>query len=308
MFTINQNTAIAVSSSTKSGKKSNSIREKIRIARVKNKTKVTISTAKKPSLKSRNLTAKAQRYLNGTMSRREFISEVTYVVLYIPTVFHQYDHDVKYDFYTEVIANLDNIMKYYIPSEHISFENWFIWFLKKRYINFIAARKRHDVCVIEDEISEQTADTQCQQFNCDNVYAYGSLDLSGLSDTECDLVKAKYGIFDKNNESVLAKKSYEQYVSKAKIAETITRKYCILLDIQNKIYRENDPEKLALLKEKEQEVKVYKRRLEKSLHSLRDINSIRNLADYYNMSKNTVAKYIANAEKKIFADNYSVFF
>lgn len=309
--TINSMAEVSVNSNLSSNFNSqlnSKIRTTIRIARSKNRTKVSIKTqSKKTSWKELNLGQKAINFQLGLVSRREFIDNVSSMILFVPKCMKCYDYDIRYDFYLEIISNIEKIIKLYKQDTPYTFQTWFINLLKKRFISFMRIRNLKFVHLTNDaltDIFEQNQKDDIIDFD-NEEYIFNQLDLSELNEKELELIKAKYGFYSNEEAQTnpIAKEHSDLQKLKNDVSKKITRNYTRLLDIQFKIQQESNPDKIQKLQEIESKLIKYKRSLENRLSSMKTNTSIRDLANYFNLSKNTINKYILSAEKKIYKNN-----
>ncbi len=254
----------------------------------------------------RNLKAKAIMFQNGQMSRREFIGEISGLVMRAARAMNCRSYDWRYDFYLDVISGIDKLMSCYKPDDNFEFETWFVAICKKRYISFIRHKKSRWCSVSDASLTEIFNDSS--ELNVDNPlqsYSYEMLDYSGLSVFEQELIKARYGILDqngKNNKQAgLMQASREE--EKQKIADLIAKKYAKLLDIRTKIQNANE-EDTAELRSKEQRVIRRKRMLENRYNGVKTLNSLSTLCKMYNISRYALEQTLKAAENKLYQNNY----
>ena len=257
----------------------------------------------------RNLKVKAIMFQNGQMSRREFIGEISGLVMRAAHAMNCRSYDWRYDFYLSIVSNIDKLISCYKPDDNFEFETWFVAICKKRYISFIR-HKKSKWCRVSDanltEIfnnsSEMTADNNTQS------YSYEMLDYTGLTTLEKEVIKARYGILDqdKSTNQTAGLMQNEREEKKLKIADLIAKKYAKLLDIRAKIQdaEEENIEETDKLRSKEQRIIRRKRTLENRYNGIKTLNSLSFLCKMYNISRYALEQTLKSAENKLYQNNY----
>lgn len=249
-----------------------------------------------------DLKAKAVMFQNGQMSRREFIGEVSGLIMYAAKLMKCRSYDWRYDYYLYIISNIGKLISYYKPSDDFSFESWFISVCKKRYISFIRLKKSKWCCVSDAGLTEIFSDSASLNAD-DNLpsYSYEMLDYSGLSSLEQNVIKARYGI--PADGSAAAAVQSEREEEKQRIADMIAKKYARLLDIRVKIQNAGEDE-ADELRSRERRIVRRKRSLENRYCGVKTLTSLSDISKMYNMSRYAVEKTLKSAENKLYMNNY----
>ena len=253
----------------------------------------------------RNLKAKAIMFQNGQMSRREFIGEVSGLIMRAARAMNCRSYDWRYDYYLYVVSDIDKLISCYKPDDNFEFETWFVAICKKRYISFIRHKKSRWCSVSDANLTEifNNSSEICIDSPLPS-YSYEMLDYSGLTSLEQEIIKARYGIMDDaatNISAGLIQNAREE--EKLKIADLIAKKYAKLLDIRTKI-QNADEEESAELRSKEQRIIRRKRTLENRYNGIKTQNSLSVLCKMYNISRYAIEKALQSAENKLYQNNY----
>ena len=229
-----------------------------------------------------------EKYKKNRISRREFLREIGIYILKYPQIHGFYDMDLRHEFYAAIASKLDKILLRYKKQENKTFFGWFNKVLKNQFISFLNRfykEKSKYESVDSQFIEEDVAYEEPVAF---------SVELSGLTKNELEIISMKYGLNRTYDEIALRK-----IEKKKKLESRIAGKYVKLLKVQKQIKEENDPEKKKMLIEKERLLRESKRKLESRVKSMSLNPSNRVIADKLALKERTVSTYINRAKKKI---------
>ena len=258
----------------------------------------------------RNLKAKAILFQNGQMSRREFISEVSGLIMRAARAMNCRSYDWRYDFYLYIISGIDKLISCYKPDDDFEFETWFVAICKKRYISFIRLKKSKWCSVsdanLEEIFNDSMSVTDMRNMGYANQsYSYEMLDYSCLTDFEKEIIKARYGILDDDAHTNrnAGQLQIARENEKTQLADMIAKKYAQLLDIRTKISQADD-DSAESLKDRERKIVQRKRALESRYNGIKETNSLNVLCQMYNISRYNLERTLKNAENKLYQNNY----
>ncbi|MBN2545628.1 MAG: hypothetical protein JXB50_07520 [Spirochaetes bacterium] len=252
-----------------------------------------------------------QKFLNGSISKKELLKEISFFILKIPVIKGYYDDDIKYDFYAYVISKIEKIILNYKIKKESSFESWFFVVLSRQFYNYLNKKLKpsnynFNIQTLFPSLSDLYENYYSEKkIENDTDIHY---DFSFLTEKERNILAFKYGINAYNNGYMeTAKIILEKIEKKKKIEEKIYNKYLKLLVVQKEIIRTNSETDMIILKNKETMLKKYKRRLEKIFKSYNIYPSNEWVANKLGISEGTVGAYLFKIKNKIIKRYFTEF-
>jgi hypothetical protein len=245
-----------------------------------------------------NLATWVKAFKEGKISRRELLIELNTLILNTPNYYGNYDIDIKYEFYAEVISKIEKILSYYKEIPNATFTTWFNFVLKREFYLFIIRHQKNELETVEyiDEIKKN--DIYSNQ-SCNYNF-----DFSCLTEKEQEILALKFGVFfpdyqtDDSNLIIVDKIN-----RKRTIEQKITARYIKIINLQKKIQKEEDSSVIKDLKEKLNKTTISKRRLEYLFNRFNLMPSNQWVAEKLGISTGTVGAFLNKIKIKMQKNN-----
>ncbi len=242
-------------------------------------------------------------YICGNETIETVLEVLTPDILKVPRIFKNYDSDISQGFFEYIAKRLSRMILYYKSVKDVSFESWLYLILKRKYFDFIKRKQSFnnkipsviDYSTCENFISLCSRDV----YDLDENEKH-QIDTKHLTDNERKIVALKYGYgLNTEQENLFNNEIHKSKIRFRSVEDKLAEKYFALINLDNKILNESDPEIRKNLIEKRKILIDKKRSIETEMKSVRISTTNRWVASHLNLTPGTVSGYVFRIRNKL---------
>lgn len=245
------------------------------------------------------INAAYEEYSKGLMSKKQFIEAISPQIFKIPHLYNCFDEDIIAEYFTHILSSIDSFIINFNTQKNCKFKTWLICVLKKQYLQFIIKTNRNFALKSEVFLGFNLNNIvdEREKFNPSktNPPPFG-FPYSKLTSLEQDIIQLKFGNF---NQTISTQLEDEQYTKIQTLEKRLTKSMFKIYEIQNKINKIQEKEKINELKLIEKDIKHRKKQNELRYKNLRNTRTNKDIAKTLNIAEGTVSCYLTKIRRKI---------